>query len=64
VGQKSHDPCFHKRYIESGVITFVSYWSYFDIVASCTMTSADGAVSLSRLAMNDYLFIQLVDDFE
>ena len=28
------------------------------------MTSADGAVSLSRLAMNDYLFIQLVDDFE
>jgi len=26
VGHKSHDPCFHKKYMEAGVMTFVSLY--------------------------------------
>jgi len=25
VGLKSHDPCFHKKYMEEGVMTFVTH---------------------------------------
>jgi len=25
VGHKSHDPCFHKKYMEAGVMTLVAY---------------------------------------
>jgi len=25
VGHKNHDPCFHKKYLEAGVMTFVAY---------------------------------------
>ena len=25
VGHKSHDPCFHKKYTEAGVMTFVAH---------------------------------------
>jgi len=27
VGHKSHDPCFHKKYIEAGFMTFVAHFT-------------------------------------
>jgi len=29
VGHKSHDPCFHKKYMEAGVMTFVAHCTVF-----------------------------------
>jgi len=28
VGHKSHDPCFHKKYMETGVMTFVAHCTF------------------------------------
>jgi len=28
VGHKSHDPCFHKKYMEAGVMIFVTRCTY------------------------------------
>jgi len=28
VGHKSHDPCFHKKYIEEGFMNFVAHCTY------------------------------------
>jgi len=30
VGHKSYDPCFHKRYTETGVMTFVAHCTKFN----------------------------------
>jgi len=30
VGHKSHDPCFHKKYMEVGVMTFVAHSTVYD----------------------------------
>jgi len=29
VAHKSHDPCFHKKYVEAGVMTFVAHCTEF-----------------------------------
>ena len=29
VGHKSHDPCFHKKYMVAGVMTFVAHCTLF-----------------------------------
>ena len=28
VAHKSHDPCFHKKYMEAGVMTFVTHCTW------------------------------------
>jgi len=32
VGHKSHDPCFRKKYVKVGVMTFVAYYEHLGVV--------------------------------
>jgi len=42
VDHKSHDPCFHKKYLEAGVMTFVAHCTSYPIVN----TSVDAYISM------------------
>ena len=40
VGQKIHDPCFHKKYMEAWVMTFVAHFTTDAIEVNLTLQSS------------------------
>jgi len=42
VGHKSHDPCFHKQYMEAGVMTFVTHCTVHTFGAANAAGANDG----------------------
>jgi len=41
VGHKRHDPCYHKKYMESGVMTFVTHRTHCIVVRRAAPYSAN-----------------------